>query len=115
MDLTHAIEKAENNDNRVLPEKDPDEFMLFYSFLEHTGRVTSDNARTLAPWFHEFQMGRYLEECDEVLPLRLSALTIPRSTYIHRSSQVSASGLPNNNTEHGEGRRGKVDDEEGEP
>ncbi|EJK53754.1 hypothetical protein THAOC_26738, partial [Thalassiosira oceanica] len=67
-DLMFSNDMAENNDDRVrLPEKDPGEFMLFYSFIEHTGRVNSDNALTLAPWFHEFQMKRYLEECDEML------------------------------------------------
>mmetsp|Transcript_8801 Transcript_8801/g.18882 ORF Transcript_8801/g.18882 Transcript_8801/m.18882 type:complete len:383 (+) Transcript_8801:145-1293(+) len=82
-DLMFSNDMAENNDDRVrLPEKDPGEFKLFYSFIEHTGRVNSDNALTLAPWFHEFQMKRYLEECDEMLEGSITDYT-RRDFYIH--------------------------------
>ena len=59
---------AENTENRVrFPNKVPEEWQLFYKFIEHQGRVTSTNARTLVPWFHEFGMPRYLVDCDMIL------------------------------------------------
>jgi hypothetical protein len=50
------------------PDKKPEEWELFASFLEplsHT-KVTESNVVMLTPWFHEFGASALLEECDRV-------------------------------------------------
>lgn len=83
---------VENTENRVaFPMKEPEEWQLFYTFIEHQGRVTGSNARTLVPWFHEFGMPRYLVDCDmilrdEVKQLSASVPTEMRSPPSYNSS-----------------------------
>ena len=51
------------------PDKDPEEWKLFYQFVS-PGRVlniSEETVLTLAPWFHEFQMEACLGECDEAI------------------------------------------------
>ena len=51
------------------PDKDPEEWKLFYRFVS-PGRVlniSEETVLTLAPWFHEFQMEACLGECDEAI------------------------------------------------
>lgn len=62
----------ENETGKILlPDKDPNEWRLFYEFFDpatvHNARVTDANVETLTPWFHHFQMMRLLENCDEIV------------------------------------------------
>ena len=59
-----------------LPDKDPEEWKLFYEFVEdrnakveviNRSDETKTRARTLLPWFHEFQMTALIRECDDTL------------------------------------------------
>eukprot|EP00545_Synedropsis_sp_CCMP1620_P009578 CAMPEP_0119008368 /NCGR_PEP_ID=MMETSP1176-20130426/3645_1 /TAXON_ID=265551 /ORGANISM="Synedropsis recta cf, Strain CCMP1620" /LENGTH=383 /DNA_ID=CAMNT_0006960683 /DNA_START=94 /DNA_END=1245 /DNA_ORIENTATION=- len=56
------------------PDKEPDDWKVFYPFLEprslstaNTVRVTKDNAKAVLPFFHEFDMADLLKESDEKL------------------------------------------------
>ena len=59
-----------------LPDKDPEEWKLFYWFID-PGQIRAtkkaqpcvgeENVMTLTPWFHEFQMESYLSECDDII------------------------------------------------
>lgn len=48
------------------PDKDPDEWELFVSFLEPftTAEITNSNVEVLVPWFHEFGITTMLNKCD---------------------------------------------------
>ena len=43
--------------------------MIFYAIIarDEDFTINEENARMLTPWFHESQMKKYLEECDDVL------------------------------------------------
>jgi BTB/POZ domain len=56
------------------PDKNPDEWKLFYPFLEPRSvstadsvKITKENAKAILPWFHEFGMTKLLNESDEKL------------------------------------------------
>ncbi len=55
----------------AFPNKDPEEWKLFYEFVDPTthkeAKVTIDNALVLAPWFREFKMNDQLDECDAII------------------------------------------------
>ena len=73
-DTTNTIE---------LPNKDPEEWTLFYSIIDpsqigevrNQSRIDESNAATLTPWFHEFQMEKHLKECDDVLADKVQELS----------------------------------------
>ena len=56
---------------RNFPNKDPEEWKAFNSFLEpvsgRNAKVEKMNVTTLVSWFHEFQMTTLLDECDNVI------------------------------------------------
>ena len=66
---------VENNTSRIeFPDKDPEEWTLFYSFIDPVNLSGSRDAiidwkiaMKLVPWFHEFQMEAYLRKCDQVI------------------------------------------------
>lgn len=75
-DAMLSADMAESNSSRIaFPDKDPEEWKLFYQFIDpnQIGEVKNDvtidekNAPKLVPWFNEFQMGAHVEECDKVL------------------------------------------------
>jgi hypothetical protein len=56
------------------PDKNPEEWKLFYPFLEprsvstaNSVEITKENAKAILPWFHEFGMTKLLGEGDEKL------------------------------------------------
>lgn len=55
------------------PDKDPEEWELFYNFIipanmsTRSSRVNDETVLVLIPWFHEFQMNDFLQECDDYL------------------------------------------------
>lgn len=77
-DAMLSADMAENNNSRInLPEKDPDEWQIFYGIVvrDNSVRINDDNATMLPKWFHEFQMIKYLDECDGVLTEKVDSLT----------------------------------------
>ena len=77
-DAMLSADMAENNNSRInLPEKDPDEWQIFYGIVvrDNSVRINDDNATMLPKWFHEFQMNKYLDECDGVLTEKVDSLT----------------------------------------
>ena len=82
-DAMLSADMAENNNSRIeLPDKDPGEWKLFYKFIDPNKIATAtpevvineETAIVLTKWFHEFQMEKYLSECDEVLRKKVSSL-----------------------------------------
>lgn len=68
--FSHGLK--ENETSRIeLPDKDPDEWKIFYEFIDPStimsAKVTNENALMLAPWFSEYGMDLLKEECDEVI------------------------------------------------
>lgn len=55
----------------ALPDKDPQEWELFYSFIDPSinrkAKIGKPTARILLPWFHEYQMEDMVLKCDEAL------------------------------------------------
>jgi len=53
------------------PHRDPAEWKTVFLFLDpataRSAKITRRNAEALVSWFHEFQMSRLLDECDEVI------------------------------------------------
>mmetsp|Transcript_15267 Transcript_15267/g.27752 ORF Transcript_15267/g.27752 Transcript_15267/m.27752 type:complete len:352 (-) Transcript_15267:342-1397(-) len=75
-DTMFSVDMAESNNSRIeFPDKDPAEWELFYSFIDpsqisearHDAVINEENVMVLTPWFHEFQMKKYLTECDRIL------------------------------------------------
>ena len=71
-DTMLSLPMKENETSRIdLPDKDPEEWKLFYEFINpataNSAKVTKANAMILAPWFHEYQMNDLLEKCDTIL------------------------------------------------
>jgi hypothetical protein len=68
--LSHSM-KEKNTSRIELPDNDPEEWELFYDFIDpvtsQETQVTADNAMMLVPWFHEYQMDDLCEKCDKVL------------------------------------------------
>lgn len=67
------------------PDKNPEEWKLFYPFLEPRSmstadcvKITKENAKAILPWFHEFGMTKLLNESDEKL---WSSLLLVKHTY----------------------------------
>ena len=70
LDAMLSSNMVEKNNSRIeFPEKDPKEWQIFYAIIacDEDFTINEENARMLTPWFHEFQMKKYLEECDDVL------------------------------------------------
>eukprot|EP00548_Thalassiothrix_antarctica_P020635 CAMPEP_0194186866 /NCGR_PEP_ID=MMETSP0154-20130528/48620_1 /TAXON_ID=1049557 /ORGANISM="Thalassiothrix antarctica, Strain L6-D1" /LENGTH=295 /DNA_ID=CAMNT_0038906205 /DNA_START=70 /DNA_END=953 /DNA_ORIENTATION=- len=76
----------QESQNKVIsfPDKNPEEWKLFYPFLEPRSLSTSDvvgvtkeNAKAILPWFHEFGLNKLLKESDD--KLWCSLLTLKRS------------------------------------
>ena len=68
--LSHPLK--ENEESRIeLPDKDPDEWELFYEFInpytQHSAKITAENAIILVPWFQEYQMMDLLQQCDDII------------------------------------------------
>ncbi|KAL7529071.1 hypothetical protein ACHAXR_002780 [Thalassiosira sp. AJA248-18] len=83
-DAMLSVDMVENNSSRIeFPDKSPEEWKLFYSFIDpkkigaakHDANISKDNAMTLTPWFHEFQMEAFLVECDQVLSKKVISLS----------------------------------------
>ena len=75
-DAMLSMETKECSDGRIeFPDKDPEEWKLFYRCIDPSRMsaakpdpiITAENAKTLIPWFHEFQMDSYKEEADKIL------------------------------------------------
>ena len=57
------------------PDKDPEEWKLFYKFTtsqmvkksEHNNEINNENVLTLVLWFHEFRMVDSVQECGGYL------------------------------------------------
>lgn len=53
------------------PDKNPNEWKLFYEFVDpqtaRHARIDRENVFMLLPWFHEFQMATCVNECDECI------------------------------------------------
>ena len=58
------------------PDKDPEEWKLFYKFISpqklgesnhSAAEITNENVMILLPWFHEFQIHDYVKKCDDYL------------------------------------------------
>ena len=80
-DAMLSADMAENNNSRIeLPDKDPGEWKLFYKFIDPNKIATAtpevvineETAIVLTKWFHEFQMEKYLSECDKVLQKKVA-------------------------------------------
>ena len=91
---THRIE---------LPHKKPQEWELFYDFIENRNAKvearkrsgvrssvilseTKERARLLLPWFHEFQITALVEECDDALQKEL--LSFKKDGYYNSDSYL---------------------------
>ena len=88
-DTMLSTDMKEKRTHRIdLPDKNPEEWKMFYDFIEdRNAKVearersgvrpsvilseTKERARLLLPWFHEFQMTALVEECDDVLQREL--------------------------------------------
>ena len=75
-DAMLSMEMKESSDGRIeFLDKDPEEWKLFYRCIDPSRMsaakpdpiITAENAKTLIPWFHEFQMDSYKEEADKIL------------------------------------------------
>jgi len=69
-DAMLSSDMAESNNNQIqLSDKDPDQWQKFYGFIIHDDavRINEENALILTPWFHEYEMKKALDECDNVL------------------------------------------------
>lgn len=68
--LSCSMQEKERSTIRF-PYKDPEEWKLWYTFIDPDtkkgSKITNDNIRILLPWFHEFQMQSFVDECDEFL------------------------------------------------
>ena len=66
---------TENNESRIeFPNKNPDEWKMFYPFIDpfqigeaKHASINDENVMTLVPWFHEFQLGSLHQQCDQFL------------------------------------------------
>ena len=91
-DIMLSTSMKESQTSRIsLPDKDPEEWKLFYTFVDPSlcreAKVTKANAMTLVPWFHEFQMTRLLDECDKFIAARL----VPKKKHnFHRLPSLIA-------------------------
>ena len=92
LDVMLSTDMVERNINRIdFPEKDPNEWEVFYKFVMHDDKVsiTKDNAMALTTYFHEFQMNKYLQQCDDMLSAKIKSTTLygetGRSGYTKRS------------------------------
>ena len=68
--FSHGLKENETSMIEI-PDKDPDEWKIFYEFIDPStimsAKVTKENALMLAPWFSEYGMDLLKEECDEVI------------------------------------------------
>ena len=65
------------------PDKDPEEWKLFYQFVSpgQVLNVSEENVLTLAPWFHEFQMEACLGECDEIISTIVKKISKKKDSF----------------------------------
>ena len=71
-DTMLSLPMKENETSRIdLPDKDPEEWKVFYEFIDPStsllAEVTYEKAMLMAPWFHEYQMDVLLAKCDDIL------------------------------------------------
>ena len=68
-DTILGSQMKENGENRIeFPDKNPDEWLDVYSFIDTSGSkptVNGENAMTLFAWFDYFGMDDLVVECDE--------------------------------------------------
>ena len=92
----------ENNQSRIeFPDKSPEEWKVFYRFIDpsrmsessHDAVVNEENVMMLTPWFHGFQMERFIETCDKVLSRKVVRLTQKRGNW--RSNKAIGSAYSN--------------------
>jgi hypothetical protein len=75
-DAMLSVDMKEKAEKRIdFADKDPEEWKLFYSFIDprtcSTAKLTTENVDRLLPWFHEFAMEARLMECDTIMCRRL--------------------------------------------
>ena len=75
-DAMLSVDMKEKAEKRIeFVDKDPEEWKLFYSFIDprtcNTAKLTTENVDRLLPWFHEFAMEHRLTECDTIMCRRL--------------------------------------------
>ena len=82
-DAMLAANMTENDTSRIeFPTKDPKEWKMFYPFIDpsqigqavQAATIHDGNAMILVPWFQEFQMEGYFEECDNFLSDKVLSL-----------------------------------------
>ena len=77
-DAMLSSDMAESNNNEIeLVDKDPDQWQKFYGYIIHDDavRINEENALILTPWFHEYEMTKALDECDNVLSNTVDVLS----------------------------------------
>ena len=82
-DTMLAANMTKNDTSRIeFPTKDPNEWKMFYAFIDpsqigqaaQVATIHDGNAMILVPWFQEFQMEGYFEECDNFLSDKVISL-----------------------------------------
>ncbi len=70
-DTMLSSKMREGKESRIeFPDKDPSYWQLFLDIInpvESTASITIDNVYALAPWFQEFQMSNFLDNCDSIV------------------------------------------------
>ncbi|CAJ1970170.1 unnamed protein product [Cylindrotheca closterium] len=71
-DVMLSTAMKESHSSRIeLPDKDPQDWPLFYSFIDpktcRNAKIDTSNVMKLVPWFHQFQIEQLLTECDEIM------------------------------------------------
>ena len=71
LDAMLSSRMKEGQTGRIeFPNKDPEEWNLFYEFISpaHPSDITNDNVLILLPYFHEFEVNhQWVDKCDEHL------------------------------------------------
>ena len=75
LDAMLSSSMKEGEMSRVdFPDKDPEEWKLFYNFIspgkigtDNCAEISHDNVMVLLPWFHELQINYYVKKCDDYL------------------------------------------------
>lgn len=72
LDAMLSSNMKEGESSRIdFKDKSPEDWKLFFTFIDPTklrkAELTIENIPTVLPWFHEFGMSGYLDECDTIL------------------------------------------------
>lgn len=76
-DAMFSTDMREKNNSRIeFPDRTPEEWQIFHNYLAHDPSITiREHVLVLAPMFHEFLMGKQLDECDEILATKVAYLS----------------------------------------